>query len=57
MKSGSFKGPQKKKKKKKKLQTLYKNFEIANFSNTLKGNLEKVNDNSYKVLEAYFLML
>ena len=30
----------------KKIYGCYKNFEIANFRNTLNGNLEKVNDNS-----------
>ena len=50
MKSGSFKGPPKKK-----IYRYYKNFDIANFSCTLKGNLEKVNDTSYKSFESIFL--
>ena len=51
MKSGSFKCPSKKKK----IYRYYKNFDIANFSNTLKGGLERVNDNSYKSFESIFL--
>ena len=51
MKSGSFKGPPKKKK----IYRCCKNFDIANFSNTLKGGLEKVNDDSYKNFESIFL--
>ena len=52
MKSGSFKGPSKKKRN----CICYKNFGIAaNFSNTLKGNFEKVNDNTYKSFESIFL--
>ena len=51
MTSGSFKGPPQNKK----IYECYKNFDIANFSNTLKGNLEKVNDNSYKSFESIFL--
>ena len=50
MKSGSFKGPPKKK-----IYRCYKNFDIANFGNTLKGALEKVNDDSYKNFESIFL--
>ena len=33
----------------------YKNSDISNFDNTLKGDLEKVNDNSYKSFENIFL--
>ena len=40
---------------KEKVYRCYKNFDIANFSNTLKGNLEKVNHNSYKSFEIIFL--
>ena len=51
MTSGSFKGPPQNKK----IYECYKNFDIANFSNTLKGNLEKVNDNSHTSFENIFL--
>ena len=40
---------------KEKVYRCYKNFDIANFSNTLKGNLEKVNHNSYESFEIIFL--
>ena len=40
---------------KEKVYRCYKNFDIANFSDTLKGNLEKVNHNSYKSFEIIFL--
>ena len=45
IKSGTSKCPPKK------IYRYYKNFDIANFSNTLKGDLEGVNDNSYKSFE------
>ena len=48
MKSGSFKGPRKKN-----IYRCYKNFDLANFSNNLKRNLGKVNDNSYKSFESF----
>ena len=38
-----------------KIYRCYKNFVITNFSNTLKGGLEKVNDDSYKNFESIFL--
>ena len=44
-----------KKKKKKKSYRYYKNFDIAKFGNTLKGDLKRVNDNIYKNFEKVFL--
>ena len=38
-----------------KIYRCYKNFDIANFSSTLKEDLERVNDNSYKSSENIFL--
>ena len=50
IKSGSFKDLPKKK-----THRGYKNFGITNFSNALRGNLQKVNDNTSKSFESIFL--
>ena len=47
-KFGKFIGTSKKKKKKKKSYRYYKNFDIAKFGNTLKGDLKRVNDNIFE---------